>query len=712
MPADLPGAGAPGLDPWANVARVAPVPGDQVVVVEGSTFVISDASGDIRPSGAQGLFHRDTRFLSRLELRVDGARLESLAARTVSSYSARFVLGVPWREPVESPLVVVRSRSVGDGLREDLDITNFGATPVEIQVEVRIDADFADVFEVKLLRSGRPSGSDVTRRVLAEEGLLELEHGAAGRRRAVEVRVEDRAAVLGETGASFAVALPPGATWHTSVEVSFRVDGERTQVGGRRHGLGTATGPLAGRARRWRGRLPRLDSEWDELNHLYRRGADDVAMLLMDDPDGAGDLVVAAGLPWFLALFGRDAILTALMALPFDRELAGGVLRTLARHQGAREDEASEEQPGRILHEMRFGEIATRGGRPVYYGSVDATPLFVTLVAEAWRWGLAWPDVQALLPHVGRALGWMRTSGDPDGDGYIEYAGRPGRGLRNQGWKDHWDAVQFADGRLAEGPIALCEVQAYKHRALLDAADLLAASGDAAGAERARGEAADLAKRFRRDFWLEAAGFPALALDGQKRQVDAVASNAGHVLWAGILAPEQEAATAERLLAPDLFTGWGLRTLAASNRGYRPVSYTVGSVWPHDTAIAAAGLARAGFAERAALLARSQVEAAPHFGHRLPELYCGFDRAAFGFPVPYPAAGSPQAWAAASTLLVLRLLLGLEPDPGGGLRARPIVPREALPLRLDGIAVAGGRLSLVVEAGGAVRTELEAGPDP
>lgn len=271
---------------------------------------------------------------------------------------------------------------------------------------------------------------------------------------------------------------------------------------------------------------------------------------------------------------------------------------------------------------------------------MDATPLFVALVAEAWRWGLARTEVETLLPNVRRALEWMRTFGDPPGDGYIEYVGQPGRGLSK--WKDSREAIQFADGRLAEGPIALCEVQACKYRALLDAGDLLHAAGDHDEAERARGEAAELAHRFRHDFWLESIGFPALALDGDKRQVDAIASNAGHLLWA-ILIPDQQESVARRLVSPELFSGWGLRTLAASSRGYRPVSYHVGSVWPHDSAIAAAGLARAGFTDEALTVAAALIQAAPHFAHRLPELFSGFARAAFGFPVPTrpPAAHRP-----------------------------------------------------------------------
>lgn len=685
------------VNPWADVARVGMGPGGTVSLVEGSTFLISDARGDVLPGGAQGLFHRDTRFLSRLELLVDGQRPEALAARAVDPYSARFVLRVPLEGPGESPIVAVRNRFVGDGLHEDLDITNHGLEPVELTVEFLIEADFADVFEVKAL--GRAGTADVARRIVPEERLLELEYARDGFRRATEVRLTARPEEITASGARFRVTISPGETWHTCVEVCLNVGAARCLPKCRCEAFGSLPVPLAKRAAVWREGFPELRSSWDALNHLYRQGVDDLTALLMEDPDGQGDLVVAAGLPWFMTLFGRDAILTALMALPFDREMPAGVLRTLARHQGAKEDETSEEQPGRILHEIRFGEVAVRGGTDVYYGSVDATPLFVILVAEAHRWGLAWNEVKALLPHVRRVLEWMRTFGDRDGDGYLEYPGQTNRGLRNQGWKDSWDAVQFADGALAEGPIALAEVQGYKYRALLDAAHLFDAAEEEAEAETARGEAAALAERFRRDFWLEDVGYPALALDGEKRRVDAVASNAGHLLWTGILSAEQEAVVARRIVSTELFSGWGLRTLATSNRGYKPVSYHVGSVWPHDTAIAIAGLARAGFVEEAMTLASGLLDAAPHFSYRLPELFSGFPRDAFGFPVGYPTTSSPQAWAAASVLLLIRVLLGLDPDGSGDqLKVRPILPADALPFTLEGLRLGSRLLSLRVDS--------------
>lgn len=690
------------IDPWGNVGRVTLGPAGAVSIVDGSSFVISDPGGDIVPGGVHGLFQTDTRYLSAMELLVFGEKPQSLAGRVIDPYSAHFVLRLPWSGEWESPLVLVRSRFVGDGLHEDLDLTNHGLEPVELSLELRVDADFADLFEVKGLGAvGKPG---VGRRADSDDRVLRLDSATGPDQRATEVRVTAQPEDVSDSGFRFRIRLAPGESWHTCIDVAVEEGSERHEPRFQCEAFGVHVNPVARRAERWRSRLPRLRSGSDALNHLYEQSVDDLAALLMDSPDEEGNLVVAAGLPWFMTLFGRDSIQTAMMALPFDRELASGVVRTLARLQGTRSDEASEEQAGKILHEVRLGRVAARSGRSVYYGTVDATPLFVTLAGEAWRWGLVWSEVEALLPNVRAALEWMRTDGDPDGDGYLEYPGELARGLRNQGWKDSGDAVQFADGRLAEGPIALSEVQGTKYRALLDAAALLERAGDPSEAERARKEAAELADRFRRDFWIDEIGFPALALDGAKQRVDAVASNAGRLLWTGILGPEQTEMVARRLVSPELFSGWGLRTLATSNRGYKPVSYHVGSVWPHDTALASAGLARAGFQVEALRLARGLIEAAPHFSYRLPELFAGFSRDEIGFPVGYPTTSSPQAWAAGSVLLLLRVLLGLEADiPSGRLEVSPILPAELLPLELEGMRIGGGRLSLRVESERAVK---------
>lgn len=690
------------IDPWGNVGRVALGPAGAVSIVDGSSFVISGPDGDVLPGGVHGLFHSDTRFLSTMQVVVDGETPEPLAGRVVDPYSARFVLRVPWKGEWESPLVLVRSRFVGDGLHEDLDLTNHGLESVELGLVLRVDADFADLFEVKGL--GAAGRLEVRRRPDPGDRLLRLESATSHETRATEIRVTEEPEAVSEAELRFRVRLEPGESWHTCIDVAVESGSERSDPRFQCEAFESEVSPIARRAEDWRGRLPRVHSGSDALNHLYEQSGDDLAALLMESPDGSGDLTVAAGLPWFMTLFGRDAIFTAMMALPFDRELATGVLRTLARFQGTRFDETSEEQPGKILHEIRLGDVAAESGRSVYYGTVDATPLFVMLAAEAWRWGLDWGQVESLLPNVRAALEWMRTDGDPDADGYLEYPGEVARGLRNQGWKDSGDAVQFADGRLAEGPIALSEVQGAKYRALLDAAALLEQGGDASDAERARAEAADLAERFRRDFWVEEIGFPALALDGEKRRVDAVASNAGRLLWTGILEPEQAVMVARRLVSQEFFTGWGLRTLSTSNRGYKPVSYHVGSVWPHDTALAAAGLARAGYGAEALRIAHGLIEAAPHFSYRLPELFSGFSREEVGFPVGYPTTSSPQAWAAGSVLLLLRVLLGLEADvPGGRLEISPILPPESLPLELEGMRVGDGRVSLRVGPDGTVQ---------
>lgn len=454
------------VDPWGNIPRAPAGPGGTINLVEGSTFLVSDLRGDILPGSTQGLFHRDTRFLYRLELRVDENAPEPLAAKAIDPYSARFVLRVPWESHGESPIVLMRNRFVADGLHEDVVVTNHGLEPVELSLEIRVDADFADLFDVKALGGERKA--DATRNADAGSHVMQIEAPSNGTRRATEVRLSRKPDEITGSGSRYQIRLEPQQTWRTCLAVCLSFGDQRCVPKFDCDAFGTLAAPLARRAHEWREAFPELRSASGHLEHLYQQGVDDLASLLMRPENGSQDLVVAAGLPWFMTLFGRDALLTALMVLPFDQELPRGVLRTLARHQGQAEDGGCAEQPGKILHEMRYGELALRGGQNVYYGSVDATPLFVILAAEARRWGLAWSDIQDLLPHVRAALGWMRDYGDSDGDGYLDYPGQPGQGLRNQGWKDSPDAIQFRDGRLAEGPIALAEVQGYAYRARLD----------------------------------------------------------------------------------------------------------------------------------------------------------------------------------------------------------------------------------------------------
>jgi glycogen debranching enzyme len=385
------------------------------------------------------------------------------------------------------------------------------------------------------------------------------------------------------------------------------------------------------------------------------------------------------------------------MALIVDPELALGVLQTLARFQGKDVDPRHEEEPGRILHEMRFGEAASLslGGGRVYYGSVDATPLFVVLLGELRRWGVATEVVDQLLPHADRALRWIEHFGDRDGDGYVEYQRATDRGLVNQGWKDSWDGVRFASGEIAKAPIALCEVQGYVYSAYLARAYFATETGDRVTAEHYRAKAVALKAAFNRDFWLEDRQWYAMGLDHEKRPIDALASNMGHCLWSGIVDQDKAACVARHLLSPEMFSGWGIRTLATSMVGYNPISYHCGSVWPHDNAIAAAGLMRYGFVDEAQRVILAMLDAAVSQEGRLPELFSGLDRSEFPTVVSYPTSCSPQAWAAASPLLFLRTLLRLEPwVPHGRVWLAPVLPPVIGRLKLERIPLAGGRVGV------------------
>ncbi len=458
----------------------------------------------------------------------------------------------------------------------------------------------------------------------------------------------------------------------------------------------------AARLEQWTRRLPVVTSDHDQFRELLQRSTRDLAALRIFDPEYPDRAVVAAGAPWFMTLFGRDSLLTSWMTVLVDPDLALGTLQTLARFQGTRVDPLTEEEPGRILHEMRFGEsssLALGGGR-VYYGTADATPLFVMLVGELTRWGSRRDEVDALIPAVDRALVWITDYGDKDGDGYVEYARTSDRGLLNQGWKDSWDSMRFMDGTLATPPIALCEVQGYVYAALIARSHMATESGDYELAESLRTRAQVLKRRFNEEFWVDQGdtGYFAMGLDRDKNKIDGIGSNMGHCLWTGIVDEEKAAAVARTLTDPGMLSGWGVRTLSESVRGYNPLSYHCGSVWPHDNAICAAGLMRYGFVAEAHQVMFGLVEASPWFGNLLPELFAGTPRGDVGFPVPYPTSCSPQAWAAASPLLFLRTMLRFEPDfRNSKLHLAPAVPEWIGRLRLEQIPVMGGHLTIDVE---------------
>ena len=675
-----------------------PAEGQQgtTTLLEGSSFCVSGGTGDIEPGGVEGLYFRDTRILSVWRLRVDDQPVQGLTIHHHEPFSATFVCrAAPAPGHADSPVLIRRTRHLGDGMREDLTVSNFGPEPLRCTLSVEVDADFADIFEVK---ENRPPTDAVERGVEVGKEGLELARTWGGHTRGVRVTGAPcpRYAL---TGVGYALEVPPRGTWSACLQVLPRLDAETVAP---RHPCGqeVAESIPIGRLSEWRGRTTVVRGPDDALLTTLRQSWEDLGILRIHDPEDPDREVVAAGAPWFMTLFGRDALLTSWMTLPLSPRLALGTLQVLARHQGTRVDLGTEEQPGRILHEMRFGlrSVLALGGGNVYYGTADATALFVMLVGELSRWGAPWSEIEPLLPHVDRALGWIDEFGDRDGDGFVEYARLSDAGLVNQGWKDSWDGVTDAAGRLAEGPVALCEVQGYTYAAMLARAELARRGGEPDVGDHWVGRARRLRKSFDEHFWLPDRGHHALALDGSKRPVDSLTSNIGHCLWTGIVPPERAASVAAHLASPEMFTGWGVRTLARTMGAYNPMSYHNGSVWPHDSAIVAAGLMRYGFVDEATTVARGVLDAARATGGRLPELFCGFDREEGEPPVPYPTACSPQAWSAATPLLILRTLLRLDPRiPDGRVHLAPVVPGGLLPLAVSGVSLGGASLTVDVD---------------
>ncbi|TDC32136.1 glycogen debranching N-terminal domain-containing protein [Micromonospora sp. KC213] len=649
---------------------------NQVGILDGTTFMVCDRTGDIVPSSdtAHGLFAHDTRLLSKWELRINGERLSTLSIDDVHYFENRFYL-VPGGQDVyvNSTLAVQRIHNLQTGLHEDLIITNNDRQPVDLTVRVEVDADFADIFEVKdavVRKKGRHY-----RRV--DDGRLVLGYQRERFRRETIVSASVPA-VVDEDGLTLEVHIDPHSRW--SAHLSALPDLPLPQ------GLDRLTIP--GRANRtgrdkhrdlleWLDQAPRLECDWEPLRITYRQSLIDLAALRFSPFLARDKSVPAAGLPWFMSLFGRDSILTSFQALPFAPELAATTLRVLAFRQGSRVDDFREEEPGRILHEMRYGEMTVFEDTPhsPYFGSADATPLFLVLLDEYERWTGNADLVRTVEQEARSAIDWIDGYADVTGTGYISYQRRNTRnGLENQCWKDSWDAISFRDGRLPSFPRATCELQGYAYDAKVRTARLARTFwDDPEYADRLEREAADLKQRFNRDFWIADGEYIALALDGDGRQVDALSSNMGHLLWSGILEEPKAEAVVRHLMSPALFSGWGIRTLAEGEARYNPIGYHVGTVWPFDNSFIAWGMRNYGFADEAAQVTAGILDAAAFYDGRLPEAFAGSPRTETRYPVNYPTACSPQAWSAGASLLLLRTMLGLRPV-GDDLVTRPALP--------------------------------------
>ena len=660
---------------------------DLSVSVNGNVTALSAGSGDMgsveagrwSAAGAQGVYVDDRRAMSVLAVRL-GHELPvpvadgSSGARSDFFASARG-LGNPGADPT---VEVQRHRTViAQGITEVIEVVSRADQPIETQVVLHLAGDGAPISSVK-------SDAVVETLLLSEASDKGLSWRDDWHRTDVSFEPAPTSLILGRPGeasaATFAVVVEPGRTG--SVTITVRASRLRE----------TNLDADAGAAHvDWSGvSIEALDPR---LAQTLTAGLDDLQHLLLTDPEDQTAVFAAAGTPWYLTLFGRDSLWAARMALPFGTELAAGTLRTLARRQGAVVDAASSEAPGKIPHELRRTTFidAAEGLElpPVYYGTVDATPLWISLLRDAWKWGLADRDVEALLPNLQAAARWLTELAAPDEDGLLKYIDTSGKGLANQGWKDSGDSVRWRDGRIADAPIALCEAQAYAVEAASAAAELFA-HFNVDGSADLREYADLMCTRFRDRFWVGAAGeeFIGLAVDGHGETVDGLGSNMGHVLGTGTLNADEVDRVARTLTSPQLLSRYGIATLASDNGGFNPIGYHTGSIWTHDTAIAAWGLAREGRRDEATRVARSLLASAEAFDYRWPELYAGagvLDR-----PVPYPASCRPQAWSAASAAVLISVALGFEPDaPAGRLTLRPARPAAYGPMTVRGLRFAG-----------------------
>ncbi|MFC4019447.1 glycogen debranching N-terminal domain-containing protein [Micromonospora sp. GCM10011542] len=645
-------------------------------ILDGNTFVVSEDTGDIEatPSEPTGLFSIDTRFLSTWVLTVNGERLNALSFDDLQYYESRFFL-VPGMAThyIDAKLSIIRERAVGGSFREQLTILNHDERPVDLEIRMEAASDFADLFQVKdeILNKKGEIYTEV------EPDRLRLGYRRGNFRRETVIS-SSIAARYDRGGFAYTVHLEPNGQWQTNIDVQTNAvgpGGRDLRLGVQVHG--TERLALQRDLEKWVADAPKVNTEHPELASTYRRSLIDLAALRFSPLSLGGATLPAAGLPWFMTMFGRDSILTCLQTLPFTPHLSKTTLRILASLQGSRFDDFRDEDPGRILHEMRYGETAAFEEQPhsPYYGSVDATPLFVVLLDEYEKWTGDVALVKELEQESRAALRWIDDYADLVGSGYIWYERRnTDTGLENQCWKDSWDSISYRDGTLPPFPRATCEVQGYAYDAKVRAARLAREFWNDPGyAEQLEREAAQLKERFNRDWWVADGEYYALALDADGRQCDVLSSNIGHLLWSGIVDQQRAEKVAQHLVGRRLFSGWGVRTLAEGEARYNPIGYHNGTIWPFDNSFIAWGLRRYGFPEEAATIASGILDAARYFDGRLPEAFGGYPRELTKFPVEYPTACSPQAWSTGTPLLLLRTMLGLEPHEGH-LAVEPRLP--------------------------------------
>jgi glycogen debranching enzyme len=665
------------------------LPPGAIQVLEGSTFMLSDPLGDVYEGSVAGLYHEDTRHLNLFVLTIGGAEPSVLTSREIDYYSAAFFTTNPDLDGIPAKsLTIRRHRFVGDGMRETIRVRNHLRDPLDVELRLACGADFADLFEVKG-KDFRKTGT-LRRDHDPDRGVLGFLYDHVAFRAATRVNPSIPGRLDGDD-IVWDIRIEPLGEWHTGVEVLVHVDDEVKEP--THDTFGEPERQATKILEKWEADVPHVVEGNDVVWHVIDKSVVDLASLRLQACVKGNDFSLpAAGLPWFMAIFGRDTLFTSYQSMWVGPELARGALIALAGLQSDEMNDFKDAEPGKILHEIRFGELTALGLKPhrPYYGSIDATPLWLIVLHEYWRWSGDDDTVRRLESNARRAIEWMERYGDLDGDGYLDYRTRSPQGLRTQCWKDSWNGILFADGSLPDVPIAPCEVQGYAYDARLRAAELAESVWEDPGlAGRLRKDADSLFVRFNDDFWIEdRGGYYAVGLDREKRRIDAMTSNMGHLLWSGIVPEDRARIVAGQLFTDGMWSGWGVRTMSWDDAGYNPIGYHLGTVWPHDNSIISAGLARYGLREEANGIATAMLEAAAFTDFRLPEVFAGYSRDEAPFPVRYPTASSPQAWATAAPFLWFRVALGLEPRDGR-LTVDPLVPEALGRVHLKGIHSAG-----------------------
>jgi len=675
---------------------------DAIAILEGRTFMFSDSLGDVPPGSIGGLLHDDTRFLSFWQLTLNGRPLSLLKSRVVDYYSAAFFLTNPDMPGIRAnSLSVRRFRFVGGGLHEQISVYNSAPGPVRFELRLSVGADYADLFEVKSSVRDRSVKTDTEHD--PDEGLLHFHYENAGFLAETNVQValsgvlrsgnqrkvnpstpidreglEEHPPRIDGNDLVWDVELPSRSVLGIVLRVTVRVNEKVLEP--MHDEFGEEQQRAEGALTSWLDEVPRFRSDNAVLKNVFDKSIVDLAALrIAGELRGEDYILPAAGLPWFMTLFGRDTLITSLQTTWVGPQLTRGALHLLGALQGTKVDEFRDEEPGKILHEVRNGELTVLGEKPhsPYYGTADATPLYLILMSEYWRYGDDREFVRSRWDQVLAASEWIDRYGDRDGDGYVEYQTRSSQGLGNQCWKDSWDGIQYSAGTIPYLPIATAEIQGYVYDAKLRVAEMAEAlMDDAELASRLRKEADLLHERFNRDFWSEErGGYYVVGLDGDKKHIDSMTSNMGHLLWSGIVPQDRARIVVDHLMSDDMYSGWGVRTISRQDGGYNPIGYHVGTIWPHDNSIIAMGLVRYGFRDEANRIALAQLEAASFGDFRLPEAFAGFDRSVGRFPVPYPTACSPQAWATGAPFAFVKTMLGLDARDGAVV-IDPRIPDE------------------------------------